>query len=220
MDAASYFSGKYVLESARLLFRVIVKEDVDDYFAYAQSENITRYLLWSPHPSRHYTARYIRCILSAYREGTFFDFALIHKESGRMIGTCGLTRVDAENRTAEIGYVLSEAFQHQGLGNEAVQTILAFVFSELGFHRAEARFMKGNTASLRVMEKNGMHLEGYLTDALFVKGEYRTIGVCAIIKDEYLKKTPDAHSPCRLAQPIDYPGGKSLPKGSFLKLFV
>jgi ribosomal-protein-alanine N-acetyltransferase len=51
-------------------------------------------------------------------------------------------------------------------------------------HRIEAKFMRGNDASLRVMEKLGMTFEGYHTDAMLVKGKYRTIGYCAIIRDE------------------------------------
>ena len=215
MDVERYFTGRYVLESERLLYRVIVKEDTDDYYAYAKDDEISRYLLWSPHPSRRYTARYLDSLQAAYREGRFFDFALIFKETGRMIGTCGLTRVDIPNRTAEIGYVLSREFWHQGLAQEAVRTILAFAFLEIGFHRVEARFMKGNIASLRVMEKNGMHLEGYLTDALFVKREYRTVGVAAIVKDEYLKRTPDSHSPCRAVLPSDFPENKRSRFGFF-----
>ena len=47
-----------------------------------------------------------------------------------------------------------------------------FGFETLGLHRIEARFMKGNAASLRVMEKLGMTFEGYHVDEIYVKGEF------------------------------------------------
>ena len=58
---------------------------------------------------------------------------------------------------------------------------MEFGFSELGLHRIEARFMKGNDRSLRVMEKLGMSFEGYHVDEIFVKGSYRTVGICAAV---------------------------------------
>ena len=220
MDVASYFDSRHVLESERLLMRVIVKEDADDFYRYAKEDALCRYLIWNPHTSRQYTVRYIERVLCAYRDGRFFEFALVEKATRRMIGTCGITRVDAENRCAEIGYVIATDCQGKGYATEAVRTMLAFLFNTFGFHRVEARFMKGNAASLRVMEKNGMHFEGYLADALFCKGEYRTVGVAAILKDEYRKNSPDAVSPCRTARREDYPDGEKRRFRSFFHFFV
>ena len=48
--------------------------------------------------------------------------------------------------------------------------------------------MKENEASFKVMKKLNMTFEGYMRDAMFVKGEYRTIGVCSILKEEFQKE--------------------------------
>ena len=45
--------------------------------------------------------------------------------------------------------------------------------------------MEGNASSLNVMKKLGMTFEGYKRDGMLVKNKYRTIGVCAILKDEW-----------------------------------
>ena len=68
---------------------------------------------------------------------------------------------------------------------EAARAVIKFGFETLGLHRMEASFMKGNEASLRVMEKLGMTFEGYLRDCMFVKGEYKTIGKCSVLREEY-----------------------------------
>ncbi|MBO7342147.1 MAG: GNAT family N-acetyltransferase, partial [Clostridia bacterium] len=52
----------------------------------------------------------------------------------------------------------------------------------------EAKFMKGNDSSLHVMEKLGMHLEGYRLDGMLVKGKYRTIGICAMLESDFKQK--------------------------------
>jgi ribosomal-protein-alanine N-acetyltransferase len=62
-----------------------------------------------------------------------------------------------------------------------------FGFDVLGLHRIEAKFMEGNRSSRHVMEKLGMTFEGYSRDAIFIKGKYRTVGVCALLADDYRK---------------------------------
>ena len=69
-----------------------------------------------------------------------------------------------------------------------VRFVLEFGFEKLGLHRIEARFMQGNERSLGLMRRLGMSFEGYHTDEIFVKGSYRTVGVCALLRDQYFKK--------------------------------
>ena len=72
-----------------------------------------------------------------------------------------------------------------GIAVEAVREVMRFGFETLQLHRIEAKFIEGNTASLRVMEKTGMRFEGYHRDSMLIKGTYRTIGVCGILREEY-----------------------------------
>jgi ribosomal-protein-alanine N-acetyltransferase len=116
--------------------------------------------------------------------GEFYDWAVVERESGRMIGTCGFTRFDLPHNSAEIGYVLNPDFHGRGYGTEAAARVVRFGFERLRLHRIEARFIQGNEASLHVMEKLGMRLEGYRRDGMRIKNAYRTIGVCAILEDD------------------------------------
>ena len=68
--------------------------------------------------------------------------------------------------------------------------VVKYGFEELGLHRIEAKFMEGNDASLHVMEKLGMQFEGYRRESMLVKRRYRTIGVCAILRNEWFLKHP------------------------------
>ena len=63
--------------------------------------------------------------------------------------------------------------------------MMNLAFCELGANRVEARYMKGNESSLRVMEKLGMSFEGMQRAKLFVKGAFRDVGVCSILSGEY-----------------------------------
>ncbi|MBO5898432.1 MAG: GNAT family N-acetyltransferase [Clostridia bacterium] len=185
------FSHMPQLETERLILRRMRVGDEQDMYEYARRSEVTRYLLWSPHPDIFYTRDYLRYLATRYATGSFYDWAIVHKQSGRMIGTCGFTSFDCAHDAAEIGYVLNPDYRGQGIAPEAVRAVLAFGFERLALHRIEARFIEGNTASLRVMEKVGMYFEGYRREAMLVKGAYRTIGYCSILASEYEARKND-----------------------------
>ncbi len=179
------FSRIPELGTERLILRALRVSDSADMFEYARDPDVTRYLLWRPHADVGYTHRYLEYLGSRYRIGAHYEWAIVHRETGRMIGTCGFARIDCAHDCGELGYVLNPAFRGQGLMPEAATCVLRFGFEELGLHRIEARYMVENTTSLRVMEKIGMCHEGILHGAMLVKGAYRDIGVCAILKDQF-----------------------------------
>lgn len=173
------------LSTQRLILRRMRTTDDIDMYDYARRAEVTRYLLWSPHPDRTYTREYLKYIATRYAAGTFYDWALVLKENGRMIGTCGFTSIDAPNECAEIGYVLNPDYRGRELAVEAVRAVLAFGFDCLLLQRIEARFIRGNDASLRVMQKVGMTFEGYHRQSMLIKGVRRDIGYSSILADEY-----------------------------------
>lgn len=179
------FSNMPTLKSERISLRPMHPMDAEDMYDYAKREEVTRYLLWSPHENISYTKDYLRYIQGRYALGDFYDWAIIDREIRRMIGTCGFTKIDVANNAAEIGYVLHPDFWGKGYAAEAAECVLAFGFDELKLHRIEARFMQPNERSRRVMEKVGMTFEGYHKDLVFVKGAYRTVGVCAITEEDF-----------------------------------
>lgn len=182
------FSHMPRLETERLLLRPIRVSDAEDMFAYARDPEVTRYLLWHPHPNIEHTRSYLEYLAGRYRLGMHYEWGVILKEESRMIGTCGFVSIDCTHRKAEIGYVLNPQYRGLGLMPEAVQRVLAFGFDMLSLHRIEARYMVGNNASRHVMEKVGMHFEGVQREAMLVKGAYRDIGMCAILSPEYRRE--------------------------------
>ncbi len=175
-------------ESERLKFRAIKRGDLEDIYEYSKNPQTSQYLLWSPHQNIFTTQEFIDIILSNYKSGEYNDWAIVLKKNNKMIGTCGFTRIDCENKIVEIGYVINPSFWGNGYATEAVEAILDFAFNELDVNRVEAKFIVGNEASLNVMKKVGMTFEGYLRDAIFSKGQFKTIGVSSILKKEYFNK--------------------------------
>lgn len=177
------FTTPPTLNTERLILRAMRRQDAPDMFEYAKLREVTRFLLWREHESLAYTEEYLHYIEGRYSVGDFFDWAVVLRENGKMIGTCGFASIDTANNCAQIGYVLNPAYHRRGLAFEAASEVIRFGFEELKLHRIEARFMEGNEPSRKLMEKLGMRFEGYAADSMLVKGSYRTIGTCAILSN-------------------------------------
>lgn len=187
-DMLSIFIKIPTLETNRLILRKILPGDFADMYDYSCRPETSRYLLWNPHENLRYTKKYISYLQTAYRNEEFFDFGLVDKKSGKMIGTCGFTDFDIPNNSAEIGYVLHPDFWGKGLAKEAILRVMAFGFAELRLHRISAKIMTGNAASKKVAEKCGMRHEATRIDAMLIKGNYETIDEYAILAKEFYGK--------------------------------
>lgn len=186
-DAKRIFSRIPTLHTPRLTLRAMRVTDCDDMFEYAHRADVTRFLTWSPHPSREYTKDYLDYIGKCYRSGEFFDWALIwHGDCAqKMVGTCGFTRFDYDNNSAEVGYVINPTYRGMGIAPEALRRVIEFGFCELELNRIEARYIVGNEVSRRVMEKVGMRFEGVRRQSLLNKERYVDVGYCSILASEY-----------------------------------
>ena len=174
------------LSGERIVLRRIRHADAADMYTYSRRADVTRYLLWSPHPSLEHTRQYISYLQDQYRNGTLYDWAITLSESGKMIGTAGFTTVNTAHNSAEVGYVLNPDFQNRGYATEALRLVLDYGFRVMKLHRIEARCFKNNFASRRVMEKCRMSYEGTARDGMKIKGKYETIVTYAILEDEHI----------------------------------
>lgn len=57
----------------------------------------------------------------------------------------------------EIGYSICKAYRNQGLATEVLRKMACFAARLFNINALYGRVMKGNAASVKVMEKNGFH---------------------------------------------------------------
>ena len=86
------------------------------------------------------------------------DYAIVLKESGSVIGSCGIYP-DADNDTAELGWILHKAYWKRGYGTELGGELIRYGFVDLKLRRIFAPCAAVNYGSYRVMERNEMHRE-------------------------------------------------------------
>jgi RimJ/RimL family protein N-acetyltransferase len=93
---------------------------------------------------------------------------------GRLLGGCGLHRMDWALRKFEIGYWIRPEAAGQGHVSEAVRLLVAMAFDTLQARRVEIRCDARNTRSRAVAERCQFNLEGVLrAEALGVDGLLR-----------------------------------------------
>ena len=186
---ADFFCSLPVLETGRLLLRPVLRKDAADIFSYASDPEVARYVLWEPHRSLSETRAYIRCVRSLYHRGLPSSWAVVRRDSGRVIGTIGFMWYSESNSAAEVGYSLSRAEWNQGFATEALSAVIRSAFSSLSLNRLEAQHDIRNPASGRVMEKCGMVREGILRQRIRNKGEWIDVVLYAILRSD-LEKRP------------------------------
>jgi RimJ/RimL family protein N-acetyltransferase len=120
-----------------------------------------------------------------------FELAVTLKETGEVIGGCGIRIVDAENQTASMGYMYTQRYWGHGYGTEAAAALVDFGFSKLKVHRIWATCDPENIGSARILEKAGMRKEAHFRQHMLVRGQWRDSLLYAILEDEYaaLKQT-------------------------------
>lgn len=106
--------------------------------------------------------------IKRYQQDGFGLWAVILKETGKMIGQCGLTMQPCGDRQVlEIGYLFEKTYWHQGYATEAAAACREYAFSVLGADEVFSIIRDTNVASQRVAQRNGMAPRG-----TFVKHYY------------------------------------------------
>jgi [ribosomal protein S5]-alanine N-acetyltransferase len=146
-----------VLETKRLILREMVLHDVDDLLEVLSDPEAMQFY---PQPfDRQMTQTWIERNVQRYAEHGFGLWALILKQTGKLIGDCGLVVQEVDGvEEIEIGYHIRRDLWGKGLATEAAQSCRDYGFSQLGFSKFISLINPANIASCRVAEKNGMKL--------------------------------------------------------------
>ena len=89
------------------------------------------------------------------------------ENNGELSGVIGLVvQKDVYQKSAEIGYWIGEPFWGNGIATKAVELITEYGFDKLDLNRIYTGVFEYNTASMKVLEKNGYEKEGIFKNAI------------------------------------------------------
>ena len=99
----------------------------------------------------------------SYERNGFGVWAVILKESGELIGHCGLSMQPCEDREVlEIGYIFQKKYWHKGYATEAAIACREYAFEKLNADEVFSLIRDTNIASQNVAKRNGMSVRGRL----------------------------------------------------------
>jgi RimJ/RimL family protein N-acetyltransferase len=98
-------------------------------------------------------------------------FAIERVDDDRLIGACGLNGQTPEDRTAELSIVIGDrSAWGQGLGFDALRTLLCFGFREMNLRRISLRVDEHHTRGIPLYERLGFVREGRERGARWSRG--------------------------------------------------
>ncbi len=154
--------GTKKLETKRLILRRIEEKDyIKSYLNWTSDPLVTKYVTWNTHENEEVTREYFQSKVNKYRNDYYFDWLVVVKDSGEIIGEIE-ARAAKDHNLVEIGYCYGSRFWGKGYGTEALKAVINYMFKEVEVRKILARHISTNPASGKVMEKAGMKLDGIL----------------------------------------------------------
>jgi RimJ/RimL family protein N-acetyltransferase len=145
-------------ETDRLVLRALTIDDAEDFFALNSNPEVMRFTgeprLTSVKEARDAIARYPDFDTVGYGR-----WACELKSEQRVIGFCGLKYL-ADFAVVDLGYRFLPDYWGRGLATEACEASIRYGFDVLDLELIVGFVMHDNPASVRVLEKVGMRLDG------------------------------------------------------------
>ena len=143
---------------------------------------LCRWMTWChPKYSEADALRWISLQAQAREAGSAFEF-LIVGDKGRLLGVCGINRLDTGIRLGNLGYWVRTSEAGRGIAGRAVKLLIDWVFQNTDLERLEIVAAVGNEASQRVAERAGALREGTLRSRLCIHGTFHDAVMHSIIR--------------------------------------
>lgn len=147
---------KVIFETDHLIVRRFQREDAERLYLNHLEGEVRK---WIPNESYADEAEALDAI------GFFMDcvdgerlpyvLAVESKDTHELIGDIGVNEVEGKSGQVEIGYTISKGSSGRGYATEAVRAMTGLIAEKFSADTVYGRVMKGNDASVRVLEKNG-----------------------------------------------------------------
>lgn len=139
------------IETDRLNIRPMNKQEL--------RELIESYRITVPELSMAYAEMLAACENYPEHFLWYTSWKMCRKEDGKEIGYAGFKGLQKDG-SVEIGYGVKDAYQGHVYATEGTQALCQWALEQEGVSKVEAETEPNNTASQRVLEKNGFHPTG------------------------------------------------------------
>ena len=149
---------KMILETERLFLREMTMGDFDALYAVLSDPEIMQHYPYSFDEER--VRSWIERNMKRYTDDGFGLWAVCLKDTGEMIGDCGLTLQNIDGQMLpEIGYHIRRDQQRKGYAKEAAMAVRDWAFGNTEYPALYSYCKYTNVGSFKTAESIGMHFE-------------------------------------------------------------
>lgn len=171
------------LVGKQIYLRPLERADAATLLPWVNDSEITRHLLLYRPVSLTAEENFIDS-LNENQDG--IHLAIVLRDSDRLIGVCGLHKLDHKNRHASFGiFIGAKEEWGGGYGTEATRLIVNYAFATLNLHRVWLHVFEDNARGQRAYEKVGFQREGVLRQDFYREGRYWNTIVMGILREEW-----------------------------------
>lgn len=154
---------KDILETERLFLRELTENDFDALYEVLADSDIMQHYPYTFDELR--VRNWINKSIERYEIFGFGLWAVCLKETGEMIGDCGITMQNINGMIKpEIGYHINKRYQRQGYAKEAALACRDWAFENTPFNILYSYMKKTNVAFIATAMANGMSKVDEYTD--------------------------------------------------------
>ena len=147
-----------VLETKRLLLREMNPDDYEALYAVLADPDIMQLYPYAFDEKR--VRGWIERNMDRYKENGFGLWAVCLKDTGELIGDCGLTLQNIHGeKLPEIGYHIRRDCQRKGYAGEAAMAVRNWAFQNTDYPALYSSCKHTNTPSIRTAESIGMRFD-------------------------------------------------------------
>ena len=155
---------RIILKTDRLFLREMTMDDFDALYKVLADRNIMQHYPYTF--DEKIVSDWIERNMNRYNEYGFGLWAVCLKETGEMIGDCGLTLQNIEGEMLpEIGYHIRADHQRKGYAKEAAAAVRDWAFTNTDYPALYSYCQYTNVGSYKTAESIGMHFEKEYPDS-------------------------------------------------------
>ena len=174
-----------VLESERLLLRRFEESDAERLYELRSNPKVMQYMDSYPEPNVNAIKFKIQEMNLSYDMRLGINWAIILKDTQKMIGYFGIWKLDKDNCRGEVGYSLDPEFWGNGYMSEAFHLVIPFGFHEMHLHSFEGNVNPYNENSIRILEKHGFRKEAYFRENYFFDGNFLDSMIFSLLEKDW-----------------------------------
>lgn len=169
------------LETSRLLLRRVDNDDANEIFALRSNAQTMKYIPRTLAKTTQDALDHIAMIDEKIINNEGINWGITLKNEPKLIGIIGHYRIKPEHHRAEIGYMLLPEYHGKGIASEAVREVVNYGFKVMKLHSIEAIIAPNNSASEKVLLKNGFVKEAHLKENEFFEGRFLDTVILSIL---------------------------------------